>query len=175
MTKQKTILVPVEDIEKLPKLEVKRLWDCNWYDGPLSGACEVNGSLCYFTYANEYMGVPCTKFWECEDRMDAELDGEIPEMPEEWWEEEFCPKDQTDCYVEAPFRYYLVYSLDEETSLEFQRQHAVFQKYVGGRFDYTGSEVVEQDLCPEKYYEQKATWDDLALTNEDRVIGYFTL
>jgi len=182
--------MPMDEILKLPKLEVRMLYHSNYWDGPLSGMCvlclteedddsEEEGRF-WFDILIETDPVPCPKEEWCDQKIEEERlanGGQISLSPTSSDEEWGCPPDQNGCYTVPAYRYYGIYRLDAETLAEEERRHKLFQTLVGRHCDYDEDEVrtLGKDMqSPQNqaaYYEMAKEWPKLDLTKE--LIGYF--
>lgn len=64
----------LEETLKLQKLDAKMLWHNNYWDGPLSGVCQVGEDLFWFDILIETdPAIPCPKEEECDARIEAEI------------------------------------------------------------------------------------------------------
>jgi len=172
--------MPLDEVLKLQKLDAKMLWHSNYWDGPLSGVCEVSGEMLWFDILIETEPeIPCPKEEECDAKIQAEIEAigrtniASPESDEEWG----CPPDYDhNCYKIPSHRYYGVYRVDTDTMEEVKRRHALFQKYVGTHTDYdeTGQRVlgaVNKREDWKVFYDTAKTWPTLDLKQE--LLGYF--
>lgn len=164
------------EVAHLQKLDVKSLWIDNYYDGPLSGVCEVAGERCWFEILAETDGARCAKDEECSKKIQAEIEsggGKIPSRPvadEEWG----CPPGQESCWAIPGRRYYGVYRVDPETMAEESRRHALFRKHVGRHWDCVDDGVEHEPPTGQTdlFYKEVESLPELNMTQE--LIGYFS-
>lgn len=137
----------LEEILNLDKLTVEIIYHKGYYDGPLSGLCQVGEERCWFLCLQETSGIPCPKEEWCAQKIHISAnngDGAFSDISDEEWG---CPSFvDASCFIESPKRYYGVYRLEEDILKELDRRHILFQKYVGTHTDYNGTETYREPL-----------------------------
>lgn len=92
---------------------IKLLWHSGYWDGPISGVCEIDGK----------------KFWF------DQINGEQGEIWIKHIDESFDPADE-DSFSYDITRIYRVYRLPDDVMNNVELNHDLFRKYVGHHTDY---------------------------------------
>lgn len=96
---------------------IKLLWHSNYWDGPISGVCEIDGE----------------KFWF--NQFPVSEDGELFVKH---INESFDPNDE-DSYDYDVVRFYKIYRLPQMTMNDITFNHELFRKYIGHHTDYVNN------------------------------------
>jgi len=139
---------------------IRLLWHAGYYDGPITGACEVGGKPKWFEMVGSKAG----------DSDDMEPEGEV-------YFNLYC-KETNDMDIDR-MRYYYIYDIPEEVMNEVIAQHEVFKEFVGTHCDYDennqrGIGCTKPQESWKQYYEGKRKDIDIKshLVRKNR-IGWF--
>jgi hypothetical protein len=109
--------VDVTGVPNFPWEQIRFLYHCGYYDGPLSGFCLIAGEKLFFDCISEGNLTPeYIAWWNSEDESDES--GPEPH------------------YVEGYWRRYALYRLSPEDLAFEERCHAAFREHVGVHTDY---------------------------------------
>lgn len=144
-----------ETYQSFPKLpEWRKLWHGNYWDGPLSGMCLVNGERYWYECIEEYHD---NNPYPSEEEYDA------------GWE--------------APwYRRYLIWKLTDEQQAIIDARHEKFQRMVGTHCDYDenghrGNFHYNDTVTPEtfkQFYAESKLEKPIDITpTEDRILGWY--
>lgn len=99
-----------DNYQHLPKIEkIKLLYHLGYWDGPLSGICEIDGEKLYFK---------CVEEWIDNNRYPTEAEDPENEFEPPWW------------------RRFLIVRLTEQQLERIESRHKKFQRMVGLHTDY---------------------------------------
>lgn len=143
-----------ETYQTLPQIQsMNMLLHHGYYDGPLSGMCEVDGQKCYFEFLDQ---------WSYSNK----------------W-----PEDDEDDFEPPWYRRFLIYRLSDEQLAAVEKRHEKFRRMVGkhssyingkreGWFEYTDTITLE---TVKQYYEEAKHEAPLNLdpVSPDCVLGWY--
>ena len=134
---------------------IKLLWHSGYWDGPISGMCEVDGKKHWFSQA------------------EAVQDEVLGEMYFQLFDKEHNEEDYD------RIRFYYVYALPEEIVTAITAEHDLFIQYVGAHTDYDekNKREVGAGVKPEeewrKYYDKRQAIDVKSHVIRENRIGWF--
>ncbi len=134
---------------------IKLLWHSGYWDGAISGMCEVAGKKHWFSMT------------------EAVKDEVVPEMYFQLFDKEHNEEDYD------RIRFYYVYELPEDVISQLTEQHELFKSHVGLHTDYddTNKREVGAGVKPEeewkKYYETRQQIDVASHLIQRNRIGWF--
>lgn len=141
-------------LPQLPKM--KKLWHAGYWDGPLSGVCEIDGQKCWYEAVAE---------WIDDNSYPSEDDPAYEEFEPPW------------------YRRYLIHKLTDAQFKEIEAWHDKFRRMVGTHCDYDDQGIrsnfhYNETITPEtfkQYYEESKTQKviDVGPVSDDQILGWY--